>query len=156
MPRKKEYEVKLTQSERDHLRNMISSGTEKARKLTRARILLKADEGWQDEAVCQALDVGMATVGRIRRKYAEKGLEYAINRKPSSRQWERKIDGKTEAHLVALTCKKPPEGYARWTLRLLADRLVKLEQVELETVSHEAVRQVLKKTTSNHGRASNG
>ena len=87
----------------------------------------------------------MATVGRIRRQYVENGLKNAINRKPSSRQWERKIDGKTEAHLVALTCKKAPEGYARWTLRLLADRLVKLEQVELASVSHETVRQVLKK-----------
>ncbi len=156
MPRKKEYEVKLPEEEREHLTNLISTGTEKARKLTRARILLKADEGWLDEAICQALDVGIATVGRIRRKYAENGLEYAINRKPSSRQWERKIDGKTEAHLVALTCKEPPAGYARWTLRLLADRLVRLEQVELEAVSHETVRQVLKKTPSNHGRTSNG
>jgi len=156
MPRKKVYEVKLSQPERDHLTNLVSSGTEKARKLTRARILLKADEDWTDKAISQALDVGMATVGRIRRKYVEKGLKNAISRKPSSRQWERKIDGKAEAHLVALTCKKAPEGYARWTLRLLADRLAKLEQVKLESVSHETVRQVLKKTTSNHGRTSNG
>lgn len=156
MSRKKEYEVKLSQSERDHLKNLISSGTEKARKLTRARILLKADEGWTDKTISQALDVGMATVGRIRRKYVENGLGNALNREPSSRQWERKIDGKTEAHLLALTCRKAPEGYARWTLRLLADRLVKLEQVTIESVSYETVRQVLKKTTSNHGRTSNG
>ena len=90
MSRKKEYEVKLSQSERDHLKNLISSGTEKARKLTRARILLKADEGWTDKTISQALDVGMATVGRIRRKHVENGLDHALNRKPSIRQWERK------------------------------------------------------------------
>lgn len=156
MPRKKVYAVNLTPAERDHLRNLVSTGTEKARKLTRARILLKADEGWTDQAICQALDVGIATVGRIRRKYADNGLENAINRKPSSRQWERKIDGKTEAHLVALTCQKAPEGYARWTLRLLADRLVKLEQVDFKSVSHETVRQVLKKTISSPGKVNNG
>ena len=89
-------------------------------------------------------------------QYFEKGLEYAINCKPSSRQYERKIDGKTEAHLIALSCGNPPAGYADWTLRLLADRVVKLEQVEIETISHETVRQVLKKSASNHGSRSNG
>jgi len=85
-------------------------------------------------------------VERIRKKYFEKDLEYAINRKPSSREYTRKIDGKTEAHLIALSCGDAPEGYQKWTVRLLADRLVKLEQVEIESVSHETVRQVLKKT----------
>ena len=145
MPRKKTYTVELLQSERDHLENLVSTGVEKARKLTRARILLKADEDWTDEAISQALDVGMATVGRIRRKYADGGLSKALNRKISSRQYEYKIDGKTEAHLVALVCGKAPEGYARWTLRLLADRLVRLEQVQIESISHETVRQALKK-----------
>ena len=107
---------------------------------------LKADESWTDDAISQALDVGMATVGRIRRKYADGGLNNALNRKVSSRQYEYKIDGKVEAHLVALVCGKAPEGYARWTLRLLADRLVRLEQVKIESVSHETVRQALKKT----------
>ncbi|MBC8506773.1 MAG: helix-turn-helix domain-containing protein [Chloroflexi bacterium] len=109
-----------------------------------------------DKDISEALDVGRATVERIRKKYFEKGLEYAINRKPSSRQYERKIDGKTEAHLIALSCGDAPAGYADWTLRLLADRLVKLEQVEIETISHETVRQVLKKSASNHGSRSNG
>ena len=145
MPRKKTYTVELLQSERDHLENLVSTGVEKARKLTRARILLKADEDWTDEAISQALDVGMATVGRIRRKYVDGGLSKALNRKISSRQYEYKIDGKTEAHLVALVCGKAPEGYARWTLRLLADRLVRLEQVQIESISHETVRQALKK-----------
>lgn len=145
MPRKKTHEVELPQSERDHLENLVSTGVAKARKLTRARILLKADEDWTDDAISQALDVGIATVGRIRRKYADGGLNNALDRKVSSRQYEYKIDGKTEAHLVALVCGKAPEGYTRWTLRLLADRLVRLEQVEIGSVSHETVRQALKK-----------
>lgn len=145
MPRKKVYEVELSQAERDHLKNLVSTGTQKARKLTRARILLKADEGWSDEAISQALDVGIATVGRVRQRYVKEGLDRAVNDKPRTRQYERKIDGKTEAHLVALACTEPPEGYARWSLRLLAEELVKLEQVPLTSVSHETVRQGLKK-----------
>jgi len=156
MPKKKTYKIDLSEKERDHLINMISSGTEKTRKITRARILLKADEDWMDKDISEALDVGRATVERIRKKHFEKGLEYAINRRPSSREYERKIDGKIEAHLIALSCGEPPAGYADWTLRLLADRLVKLEQVEIETISHETVRQVLKKSASNHGSRSNG
>lgn len=145
MPRKKMYEVNLSEKERDHLINLVSSGTEKARKLTRARILLKADEEWIDKDISEALNVGRATVERIRKKYFEGDLAKAINRKPSSRQYERKIDGKVEAHLIALSCGEPPIGYADWSLRLLADRLVKLEQVDIESISHETVRQVLKK-----------
>ncbi len=156
MPKKKMYKVDLTEQERDYLINMISSGTEKVRKLARARILLKADEDWLDKDISAALDVGRATVERIRKKYFEEGLEYAINRSPSNRHYERKIDGKTEAHLVALSCGAAPEGYAKWTLRLLADRLVKLEQVEIETISHETVRQVLKKSALSPGSRSNG
>ena len=155
MPRKKVYEVKLSEPERNHLINLVSTGTEKARKLTRARILLKANEAWTDEAISQALDVGIATVGRVRQRYVEAGLEGVLNRKPSRRQYERKIDGNSEAHLIALSCSEPPAGYARWSLRLLARELVKLEQVEVEAVSHETVRQVLKKTTLSRG-SSNG
>jgi transposase len=156
MPRKKVYEVKLSPSERDHLKNLVSSGEEKARKLTRARILLKADEGWSDKAISQALDVGTATVGRVRQGYVEEGLARALNRKPTSRSYERKIDGKTEAHLIALVCGAAPEGYAEWSLRLLAEHLVKLEQVEVESVSHETVRQTLKKMNSSPGKRNSG
>ena len=156
MPRRKVYTVNLSKSERDHLRNLVSSGTEKARKLTRARILLKAGEGWTDKMISQALGVGTATIGRVRQKYVEGGLDNALNRKPTSRQYEHKIDGKTEAHLIALVCGDAPEGYADWSLRLLAERLVKLEQVEIESVSHETVRQALKKTTLSRGRRNNG
>jgi transposase len=156
MARKQEYQVKLSQSERDHLENLVSTGTEKARKLTRARILLKADAGWVDEEIANALDISRPTVGRIRNRYATEGLDTALNRKKPRRQYERKIDGADEAHLIALTCSEPPKGYARWSLRLLAEELVTLEQVEVESVSHETVRQVLKKTNSSLGRTSNG
>ncbi len=156
MGRKQAYQVKLSQSERDHLENLVSTGTEKARKLTRARILLKADAGWADQEIANALDVGRATVGRIRKRHATEGLDTALNRKKPRRQYERKLDGADEAQLIALTCSEPPKGYARWSLRLLSERLVTLEQVEVESVSHETVRQVLKKTNSSLGRTSNG
>lgn len=142
---KKIYKVGLPKEERNHLINLVSSGIENTRKLTRCRILLKANDGWTDQDISQALDVGQSTVERIRKKYHENDLEYAINRRPSPREYERKIDGKTEAHLIALSCGAAPKGYAKWTVRLLADRLVKLDQVELESVSYETVRQVLKK-----------
>lgn len=156
MARKQEYQVNLSQSERDHLENLISSGTEKARKLTRVRILLKADAGWTDKQIVEALDVGHPTVGRIRKRYAAQGLDSAISRKTPRRQYERKLDGADEAQLIALTCGEPPEGYARWSLRLLSERLVTLEQVEIESVSHETIRQVLKKTNSSPGKTNNG
>ena len=156
MSRTQEYQVNLTEGERKHLENLISTGTESARKLTRARILLKADAGWTDKEIAKALDVSQPTISRIRTKYAKEGLESALNRKPTQRQYERKIDGATEAQLIALTCGEPPEGYARWSLRLLSEQLVSLEQVEIESVSHETVRQILKKTNSSPGRTNNG
>lgn len=156
MGRKQIYEVKLSQSEQDHLGNLISRGKEKARKLTRARILLKANEGWSDPEIVRALDVGTATIERVRKQYVDEGLDSALNRKPTSRQQERKIDGAAEAHLIALACSEPPAGSARWTLQLLADRLVALEQVAIESVSKETVRRALKKTSLSLGRINNG
>jgi transposase len=156
MSRKKVYEVNLSESERNHLDNLVSTGVEKARKLTRARILLKANEGWTDKQIRRALNVGQATVGRVRKRYTEGGIDASINRKPTTRQYRRKIDGQAEAHLIALVCGDPPEGYARWSLRLLSERLVALEQVEIDSVSHETVRQTLKKTNLSPGRTNNG
>jgi hypothetical protein len=153
---KKRYEVELTSDERNHLKNLTSSGSENARKLTRARILLKADEGWQDEEIVQALDVSRPTVERIRMKYATGDLATVLERRPSSRAYERKLDGRGEAHLVALVCGSPPAGRSRWSLRLLSDELVKLEEVEIESVSHETIRQVLKKTNLSLGSVSSG
>jgi len=154
MPKKK-YIVKLTPDEREELETLISSGKSSARKLTRARILLKADEGWIDKAISEALDVGTATVERVRKRFVETGLE-AINRRKPRRQYERKIDGNAEAYLIALACSAPPKGRKRWTLRLLADKLVTLEEVDIESVSHETVRQVLKKTNLSLGATNSG
>lgn len=156
MSRKKGYEVKLSTSEQAHLKKLISSGEDKARKLRRAHILLKADEGWSYEEISQALSVGRETVSRVCEQYATQGLDGSLNRQPSHRVYAQKMDGQTEAHLVALVCGSPPTGYARWSLRLLADRLVKLEQVEVATISYETVRQVLKKMNLSRGKTNNG
>lgn len=145
MPRKK-YIVDLTDEEREELETLISSGVAPARKLTRARILLKADEGWTDKAISEALDVGTATVERVRKRFVEWGGISAIARRKPRRRYERKLDGDAEARLVALACSAPPEGRERWTLKLLAEKIVTLEAVDIESVSYETVRRVLKKT----------
>ena len=142
---KKVAVVNLSQEERDHLENLVSKGVESARKLTRARILLKADQQWTDEQIHQALDVSISTVARIRTRYVNEGLDAAISRKSTQRVYECKMDGRHEAHLIALVCSEPPEGRAAWSLRLLAERFVQLEQVEIDSISHETVRQMLKK-----------
>jgi len=151
---KKKYIVTLTQVERQSLNAMLSRGKAAARKLMHARILLKADAapggpGWNDAAIVEALDVGRATVERVRKQFVEEGFEASLERRRPRRQYRRKIDGDAEAHLIALACSKAPEGRSRWTLRLLADRMVALEQVD--DLSHETVRQVLKKTNLSLG-----
>ena len=148
---KKKYPVILNDTERDELKRLIAAGTAPARKLTHARILLKADQGpegpgWVDDAVADAVEVSQPTVCRVRKQYVEEGLEAALNRRPPNREYHRKLDGKQEARLVALACSEPPEGQARWSLRLLADRMVELEVVE--EISYQTVRRTLKKTNS--------
>lgn len=148
------YRVTLTAEEREELRGLVSKGKGAARKLTRARILLLADQAFggpanSDPEIVAALGCGRATVERVRQQFVEEGLEATLNPKPSTRVYERRLDGKAEAHLVAMACGAPPEGRARWTLRLLADRMVVLGHVE--SVSHEAVRQTLKKMNSSLG-----
>jgi len=128
---------------------MIRSGKAAARILLHARILLKADSGpeapaWRDEAISEALEVHATTVARVRQRFVEQGLEAALRPQPTTRHYERKLDGVAEAHLIALACGPAPEGQAQWTLRLLADQLVELRHVP--SISHEAVRQALKKT----------
>jgi transposase len=149
---KKKYPVILTEAQREHLKSLIAAGTAPARKLTHARILLKADQspegpGWVDEKVAEAVEVSQPTVSRVRKQYVQEGLEAALNRRPPNRVYQRKLDGEQEARLLALACSEPPEGQARWSLRLLADKLVELEVVE-EEVSYQTVRRVLKKTNS--------
>ena len=148
------YFVKLTSEDRTYLEKLISSGSGPARKLRRARILLKSDcnEGgpnWGYEAICDAFDVNSLTVTNVHKAYAAGGLEQALNRKKPDREYEHRLDGKAEAHLIALACSDAPEGYDRWTLRLLRDRFVKLEMVE--SVSHETIRTTLKKTNLSLG-----
>ena len=150
----KKYVVTLTDEERRSLRGLVSSGKGAARKLTHARILLQADRGeggvgWTDERICEGLGVGVSTVERVRKRFVEEGLETALVPAQSRRLYERKLDGDGEAHLIALTCSDPPTGRGRWTLRLLAGRMVALEYVD--ALSHETVRGVLKKTNSSLG-----
>ena len=142
------YFVKLTSEERSYLEKLVSSGEAPARKLRRARILLKSDcsqggPNWSYEAICNAFDVNSLTVTNIRKAFSAGGLEQALNRKPPEREYEHRLDGYAEAHLVALVCGKVPDGYDRWTLRLLQERFVKLQIVE--SVSHETIRTTLKK-----------
>jgi hypothetical protein len=132
---RKRYAVVLSEQERARLHTMIGRGVAPASALTHARILLKANQGeagpgWTDAAVGAALEVNPATVARVRMRYVAAGLEAAVYRKPPARSYRRRLDGEQEARLVALTCSAPPEGHKRWTLRLLADRLVALGVVE--------------------------
>jgi len=152
----KKYIVDLTSEERSDLEGRLRGGQMSVRKVKRIQILLKADEGWSDERIAEAFEVGLSTVERTRRKFVERGLEGAITNQRPRREYPRKMDGKVEAHLIALMCGPAPAGYARWSLRLLADELVKIEGVELKDISYETVRQTLKKTNLSLGAKNNG
>lgn len=150
----KKYVVTLTAEERTELQAMIAVGKRAARTLAHARILLKADvrEGepaWEDGAISRAVEVSTATVQRVRQLFVEDGLDAALHPRPRPRTRLPLVDGVAEAHLVTLACSQAPEGAARWTLRLLAEKMVELAYVE--QVSHETVRQVLKKTRCSRG-----
>jgi transposase len=142
MPKK--YVVDLTDNERQTLLKLVKSGSDSARKMNRARILLLADDGKSDEVIADALKVGVATVERTRRKLVEDGLTVALNDRPRPGR-QPKLDGNQRAYLTALACSQPPDGQLRWTLKLLAGRLVELGIVD--TISTEPVRQALKKVT---------
>jgi transposase len=148
------YHVLLTAAERSRVQHLLNSGTAAARTLTHARILLKADEGpggphWGDAAIAAAVEVSAPTVARVRMRCATEGVEAALVPRPPRTTTPRTLDGAQEAHLIALACSTPPDGHARWTLRLLAGRFVTLECGV--PVSHELVRRTLKKTRSNRG-----
>jgi transposase len=151
----KRYKVTLDAEERQGLSELITAGRAAARKLTHARILLKADaaEGgpaWPDRQIADALEVSTATVERVRQRFVEQGLDAALDRKRREQPArERKLDGRAEARLIALACSAPPDGRAMWTMQLLADKLVELEVVD--SVSDETVRTTLKKTRSSPG-----
>ena len=147
------YKVELTQSERSALIETSGRGKPLARTVKRALALLKADQGLADREVAAAVSLSAATVARVRRRFVEEGLEAAINDRPRSGR-ERKLSGRQEAHLVAIACSNAPEGHTNWTLHLLADKVVELEFAG--SISLETVRQILKKTNSNHGRRKSG
>lgn len=147
---KKKYPVILTDPQRQQLQALIGAGTAPARKLAHARVLLKADQGpggpaWVDEAIAATVEVSQPTVSRIRKQFVEQGLEAALARRAPRRVYTRKLDGAQEARLVAVACGAPPTGHKRWSLRLLADKLVDLEIAD--EVSYQTVRRILKKTT---------
>ncbi|OGF03880.1 MAG: transposase [Candidatus Eisenbacteria bacterium RBG_16_71_46] len=140
---KKKCVVTLSGEERAALQAMIASGKASARKLMHARILLKAERRdrhreWEDTRIAGALDVAVSTIEKVRQRLVEEGLEAALVPRPPRREYARKLDGKEEAHLIALACSTPPDGHGRWTLRLLADRMVRLDHVD--SLSHETVR----------------
>jgi transposase len=150
----KKYKVTLTAEERNSLQILIASKVA-AKKIVHARILLKADAtpggpAWTDARIAEAFEVDVSTVERLRERFVEQGLDAALDRKKQDRpSRQRTLDGKAEARLIALTCSEPPTGRVRWTLRLLADKLVELEIVD--TVSTETIRRALKKTNSSRG-----
>jgi transposase len=159
MAKREKFVVRLTPGHRRQLDRLVSSGRHAARVLTRARILLKADAGtggpgWDDAAIAEAVECGDRTVARVRQKYAEGGLDAALYaKKPTGRQY-RKLDGDQEARLVALACGPAPGGRGRWTMKLLADKLVELEVVE--SIDPATVWRTLKKTHSSRGSSSSG
>ena len=153
MPAKK-YRVQLTEEERQELKGLVSRGRAAAYRQTHVRILLLSDESqgngaMRDEDVARSLQIGSATVERVRRRCVEEGIEAALGRREQLNRRQKKLDGSGEAHLVALACGEPPEGRAFWTLKLLANRLVEREIVA--SISRETVRQTLKKTNSSPG-----
>ena len=159
---RKQYRVTLTQDERTTVQRLLAGDTAAARTLTRARILLKADEapggpGWNDRQITVALDTSRPTVERVRKQFAQEGLAATLARRCPRTQPAPKLDGRQEAHLVALTCSTPPPGRARWSLRLLADKFVELAEAEVETLSYETVQRVLKQMSATKSRgASSG
>jgi len=151
----KKYKVTLTEEERQELDALSSKGKHAAQTVLNALILLACDEGkYQkersiNEDIARVLNVSMKTIGRVKKRFVEDGLDMALTGKPSTRVYDRKADGDLEAHLVALSCLEPPEGHRRWTLRLLADKAVELNYVD--NISYETVRRTLKRTSLSHG-----
>ena len=147
------YKVELNESERTHLKQMASRGETSARKVKRALVLLKADEGMTDRDIASGLLTSASTVGRVRTRFVKEGLDSALNERPRPGQ-KRKLDGRQEAHLIAITCSDAPEGHADWTIQLLVDKVVAMGFAE--SISLETVRQILKKTNSSRGRRRSG
>jgi len=156
----KKYKVTLQKEEREDLEAITRKGSHQSQKVVNALVLLNCDEGeFNDHRlrgvdVANVLRISMRKVDRVKKRFVEDGMEAALGSRQGRRVHERKADGDFEAHLVALSCSEPPEGFARWSLRLLADRVVELQYID--SVSHETIRRVLKKTKSSPGRRSVG
>ncbi|VEP13342.1 transposase [Hyella patelloides LEGE 07179] len=158
MPKKK-YIVTLTDQEQASLEELVNKGKNPAYKVNHARILLLADTnrsggGWKDRDINQALKISVATIERVRQRLVEQGMTAALNRKEQQNRKKRRLDGESEAHLIALTCSSPPEGQGRWTMKMLVEQMVQLGHVE--SISDETVRQTLKKTNSSLGSTNPG
>lgn len=145
------YLVELNDKQRQHLEKLTSCGRYPARQIKRAQILLKSDlqANWSYEQIAEAFDVSAVTIAKVRKAFVEHGLEVALQRKKPEREYEHTLDGEGEAHLIALACSQPPMGRKHWSLRLLRDRFVKLGHAD--SISHETIRRVLKKTNSSPG-----
>jgi hypothetical protein len=156
----KKYIVTLTEEERGSLDELVFKGKHRSQEVLNALILLGCDEGElqerrsTNEEMSRVLNISMKKIDRVKKRFVEDGLDVALKGKKGSRVYDRKADGDFEAHLVALSCSEPPEGFSRWSLRLLADRAVELNYIE--SVSHETVRRILKKTNSSPGSANAG
>jgi transposase len=148
------YKVTLTKEEHDQLQAVLNKGKHSSQQYRNACILINSDEGpygnkLSNEQIAQVLQINSKTVERVKQRFVEAGFDACMDRKPYPAKGPKKADGDFEAHLIAMSCSKAPEGYARWSLRMLADKMVELEYID--SVSHETVRQVLKKTKSNPG-----
>ena len=156
----KKYIVKLSKDECEDLRDITSKGTHKSQKILNAQILLGCDEGEfqtersTNEEIARVLGTSMRKIDRVKKRFVMDGIEASLTKKKGSRIYKKKADGDFEAHLVALSCSEPPEGFARWSLRLLADKVVELHYID--SISHEAVRGILKKTKLNPGKKKDG
>ncbi len=151
----KKYIVTLTKEEREYLNKITSKGIHKSQKVINALLLLGCDEGnfqqkrSTNEELARVLKIGMRKIDRVKKRFIEEGLDITLNGKKRSRIYAKKADGDFEAHLIVLSCSDPPEGFSRWSLRLLAEKAVELEYID--NISHETIRRVLKKTKSNLG-----
>ena len=151
----RKYIVTLSREEREVLSNLVSKGKHKSQKILNALILLDCDSGEfqtsrsTNQEIVRVLNISMRKIDRVKKRFVEEGFDFALDRRKGNRVYARKTDGDFEAHLVALSCSNPPEGFSRWSLRLLADKAVELNYID--SISHEAVRRILKKTNSSPG-----
>jgi transposase len=153
------YTIHLSKAEREELKKIINKGSHTSQTFRAANILLNCDQGKYghkrtNEQISKVLNVGMRTIERVKKRFMEEGMEATLERRPTSRAYEVKADGDVEARLVTLCCSEPPAGYAKWSLRLLADKMVELKYIE--SISYETVRRVLKKTNLSPGKSKAG